>query len=169
MKKNLHNEKVIEVDFHDVTDIVDDNYINSEENAKPKKHYLRVLVALLKNKAEAVISNKAKAIELITKALAFCKKLGNISFLKKWVLDIPKLCDMLSDTINGSYKNAPYSSLVMVAAAVIYAVAPFDLLHDAIPFLGILDDVAILKAVLNTIKNDLESYSSWKEAQEEVA
>ena len=48
-------------------------------------------------------------------------------------------------------------------------VTPFDLLHDAIPFLGILDDVAILKAVLNTIKNDLESYSSWKETQENVA
>ncbi len=169
MKKNLQNEKVIEVEFRDITDIEENKYTNNEEIIKPKKLSLRLLVAFMQNKAKSVISNKERVVELVTKALAFCKKLGNISFLKKWVLDIPKLCDMLIDTISGTYKNTPYSSLVIVAAAIIYAVSPFDLLHDAIPFLGILDDVAILKAVLNTIKNDLESYSSWKEAQEEVA
>ena len=109
-----------------------------------------------------------KIIELVTKVLTFCKKLGNISFLNKWILDIPKLCDMRIDTINGVYKNTPYSSLVMVAIAIIYAVIPFDILHDTIPVIGVLDDIAILKAVLNTIKNDLETYSSWKEIQDAV-
>lgn len=72
----------------------------------------------------------------------------------------------LSEKIN---KNPSYAEKIGVVMAIIYAVTPFDLLHDAIPFLGVLDDVAILKAVLNTIKNDLESYSSWKETQENVA
>ena len=169
MKKNSHNEKVIEVEFRDIIDTEENKYTNNEEVIKPKKLSLRLLVTFMQNKAKSVISNKERVVELVIKALAFCKKLGNISFLKKWVLDIPKLCDMLSDTINGIYKNTPYSSLVIVVIAIIYAVSPFDLLHDAIPFLGILDDVAILKAVLNTIKNDLESYSLWKETQEEVA
>lgn len=109
-----------------------------------------------------------KVIELVTKALSFCKKLGNISILKKWFIDIPKLCDMLIDTINGVYKNTPYSSLVMVVIAIIYAVSPIDILCDTIPFLGVLDDALILKIVLDTIKNDLESYSSWKEIQDAV-
>lgn len=169
MEKTLHNKNVIEVEFRDITDAEGTRYINEEEFIKPKKLSLRLLVTFMQNKAKTVINNKERVVELITNALAFCKKLGNISFLKKWVLDIPKLCDMLSDTINGTYKNTPYSSLVIVVMAIIYAVTPFDLLHDAIPFLGILDDVAILKAVLNTIKNDLESYSSWKETQENVA
>ena len=172
MVKNKKNKKPIEVDFYDVTDSnqnwtsEQNQFQGTEEIIKPKKLSLRLLSRFLQTKAKSIIGNKEKTVELVTKALSFCKKLGNISFVKKWVLDIPKLCDMLSDTINGVYKNAPYSSLVMVAIAIIYAVSPFDLLHDAIPFLGILDDVAILKAVLNTIKNDLDSYTSWKDIQE---
>ena len=147
MENNFQNENVIEVEFRDVIEAADYQNINKNNEA---------------------LNNKAKLIELVTKALSFCKKLGNISFLKKWILDIPKLCDMLIDTINGVYKNTPYSSLVVVTLAILYAVCPFDILHDAIPIIGVLDDVAILKAVLNTIKNDLESYSSWKEIQDAV-
>ncbi len=109
---------------------------------------------------------KAKAISFVTKTLSFLKKLGNISFIKKWVLDVPKLCDMLTDTINGVYKNIPYSTFVMVATAIIYTISPIDILHDKIPILGVLDDALILKFVIETIKNDLEIYTSWKEIKE---
>ena len=72
---------------------------------------------------------------------------------------------MLIDSVNGVYKEIPYSSLVMVVIAIIYTVSPVDILSDTIPILGFADDVAILKVVLNTIKNDLESYRAWKNAQ----
>lgn len=72
---------------------------------------------------------------------------------------------MLIDTINGVYKAAPYSSIVMVVIAIIYAVSPVDILSDTIPILGVLDDALVLKGVLNTIKNDLDSYKAWKEMQ----
>lgn len=163
MKKKEQNLKPIEVDFYDVTET--DNYqkVNLNEIVKSKNLPFKMVIAALQKKAEVILSNKSKVIELVTKALLFFKKLGNISFLKKWFLDVPTLCDMLIDSINGVYKNLPYSSLVMVAIAIIYAVSPFDILHDAIPIIGVFDDVAILKAVLNTIKNDLESYTIWKE------
>ena len=163
MKKKEQNLKPIEVDFYDVTET--DNYqkVNLNEIVKSKNLPFKMVIAVLQKKAEVILSNKSKVIELVTKALLFFKKLGNISFLKKWFLDVPTLCDMLIDSINGVYKNLPYSSLVMVAIAIIYAVSPFDILHDAIPIIGVFDDVVILKAVLNTIKNDLESYTIWKE------
>lgn len=166
MKKSTQDSKPIEVDFRDVNETENNQDVNVNKVVKSKNLPLKMVIAALQNKAKAVLNNKSKVIELVTKALTFFKKLGNISFIKKWVLDIPKLCDMLIDTINGVYKNTPYSSLVMIAIAIIYAVAPFDLLHDAIPIIGVLDDVVILKAVLKTIKNDLESYTAWKKAQE---
>lgn len=168
MKKNFQNINPIEVEFLDIIETAEFQDMNLNKVVKSKKIPFKMVVAVTQKKAKAVLTNKSKVIELVTKALSFCKKLGNISFLKKWILDIPKLCDMLIDTINGAYNNIPYSSLVMVAIAIIYAVSPFDILHDAIPIIGVLDDVAILKAVLNTIKNDLESYSSWKEIQDAV-
>ena len=166
MKKNHENICPIEVEFHDVIETANNNEENINEVVKSKKLPLKMVVALLQNKAKAILNNKTKVIELVTKALSFCKKLGNISFVKKWFLDIPTLCDMLIDTINGVYKNIPYSSLVMIVIAILYAVSPIDLLLDTIPIIGILDDVAILKAVVKTIKNDLESYTLWKEMQE---
>ena len=50
--------------------------------------------------------------------------------------------------------------------AIIYAVSPIDILPDAIPIAGLIDDAAILKIVLDTIRNDLETYAAWKENQE---
>ena len=166
MKNKNENINPIEVEFYDINEDRHYQDICTDKYVKSQKLPIRMVFAVLENKAKNILNNKTKVIELVTKALSFCKKLGNISFLKKWVLDIPTLCDMLIDSINGVYKNLPYSSLVMVAIAIIYAVAPFDLLHDAIPIIGVLDDVAILKAVLNTIKNDLESYTIWKESRE---
>ncbi len=168
MLKNSRSTMPIEVEFHDVIETTNYQDININKVIKPKKLPLKMLVAILQKKAKSTLSNKSKILELVTKALTFCKKLGNISFLKKWFLDVPKLCDMLIDTINGTYKNAPYSSLVMVVIAIFYTVCPVDILSDTIPVIGILDDALILKAVLSTIKNDLESYVSWKKIQEAV-
>lgn len=162
-----HKEKEpIEVEFHDVNETDNCQNANISKVVKKKKLPFKMVVAVLEKKAKSILTNKARVTELVTKALSFCKKLGNISFLKKWFLDVPKLCDMLIDTINGDYKNIPYSSLVMVVIAIIYTVSPFDLLCDTIPILGVIDDAAILKNVLGTIKNDLEAYTSWKEIQE---
>lgn len=166
MKKAIKYTKPIEVDFHDVTEIESYQDVNVNKVVKSNKLPFRLVVAKLQNKAKAILNNKSKVIELVTKALAFCKKLGNISFLKKWFLDVPTLCDMLIDSINGEYKNIPYSSLVIVAIAFVYAVTPIDLLPDGIPFAGLIDDALVLKIVIETIKNDLESYDSWKENRE---
>lgn len=160
MKMNESN--AIEVDFTEVIE----NPIKEAVAVKPKKASLRILTRLLQHKAKGILKNKARVIDLVTKALTFCKKLGNISLLKKWFLDIPKLCDMLIDSINGAYKTIPYSSLVMVVIAVLYAVSPVDILPDAIPLAGLVDDAAILKIVLDTIRNDIDTYATWKETQE---
>lgn len=166
MKKNYKNIKPIKVEFYDVIESSDYQDTDINEVVKTSKLPLKMLVSIFQNKAKTILNNKSKVIELVTKALTFCKKLGNISFLKKWFLDVPTLCDMLIDSINGVYKDIPYSSLVMVVIAIIYTVSPVDILTDTIPILGILDDAAILKLVLNTIKNDLETYKAWKEIRD---
>ena len=160
MKMNESN--AIEVDFTAVIE----NPTKEDVAVKPKKASLRILTRLLQHKAKGILKNKARVLDLVTKALTFCKKLGNISLLKKWFLDIPKLCDMLIDSINGAYKTIPYSSLVMVVIAILYAVSPIDILPDAIPLAGLVDDAAILKIVLDTIRNDIDTYATWKETQE---
>ena len=143
------------------------NFQNADApvNLKTESFSIKMMFAFLKRKAEKILKNKESVRNLATSALTFTKKLGNISFLKKWFVDVPSVCDMLIDTINGVYKNIPYSSLVTVTVALIYILSPVDFIVDTFPVLGVADDAMVFKIVLDTIKNDLASYKTWKETQ----
>ncbi len=132
---------------------------------KTQSFSIKMMFAFLRRKAEKILKNKESVRNLATNVLSYVKKLGNISFLKKWFVDVPTVCDMLIDTINGAYKNIPYSSLVTITIGIIYILNPMDFLVDTFPVLGVADDAMILKIVLDTVKNDMESYKSWKESQ----
>ena len=152
----VRNENVIEVEFQNA---------DAPVTLKTESFSIKMMFAFLKRKAEKILKNNESVRNLATKTLTFTKKLGNVSFLKKWFVDVPSVCDMLIDTINGVYKNIPYSSLVTVTVALIYILSPVDFIVDSFPVLGVADDAMVFKIVLDTIKNDLESYNIWKETQ----
>lgn len=153
----VRNDNIIEVE----------NFQNADApvTLKTESFSIKMMFAFLRRKAEKILKNKESVRNLATNALTFTKKLGNISFLKKWFVDVPTVCDMLIDTINGIYKNIPYSSLVTITIAIIYILNPMDFLVDTFPILGIADDAMVFKIVLDTVKNDLDSYNSWKASQ----
>ena len=152
----VRNDNVIDVEFQNA---------DAPVTLKTESFSIKMMFAFLKRKAEKILKNNESVRNLATKTLTFTKKLGNVSFLKKWFVDVPSVCDMLIDTINGVYKNIPYSSLVMVTVALIYILSPVDFIVDTFPVLGVADDAMVFKIVLDTIKNDLASYKSWKETQ----
>lgn len=153
----VRNDNVIEVEFQNA---------DAPVTLKTESFSIKIMFAFLKRKAEKILKNNESVRNLATKTLTFTKKLGNVSFLKKWFVDVPSVCDMLIDTINGVYKNIPYSSLVTVTVALIYILSPVDFIVDTFPVLGVADDAMVFKIVLDTIKNDLASYKSWEETQE---
>ena len=153
----VRNDNVIEVEFQNA---------DAPVTLKTESFSIKMMFAFLKRKAEKILKNNESVRNLATKTLTFTKKLGNVSFLKKWFVDVPSVCDMLIDTINGAYKNIPYSSLVTVTVALIYILSPVDFIVDTFPVLGVADDAMVFKIVLDTIKNDLALYKTWKETQE---
>ena len=152
----VRNDNVIEVEFQNA---------DAPVTLKTESFSIKMMFAFLKRKAQKILRNNESVRNLATKTLTFTKKLGNVSFMKKWFVDVPSVCDMLIDTINGVYKNIPYSSLVTVTVALIYILSPVDFIVDTFPVLGVADDAMVFKIVLDTIKNDLASYKSWKETQ----
>lgn len=61
------------------------------------------------------------------------------------------------------YTRAPWRSMVLVAAALLYFLAPVDLVPD---FLlgGFVDDVGVLLAVLRQVRSDLDAFRAWERA-----
>ena len=51
------------------------------------------------------------------------------------------------------------------AFALIYVINPFDIVPDVLPFIGAVDDAAVIGACLMLVERDLRTYRSWKENQ----
>jgi uncharacterized membrane protein YkvA (DUF1232 family) len=58
--------------------------------------------------------------------------------------------------------RAPADSIVMVIAAVIYFVSPFDLIPDSIPVLGLIDDAAVVTYVAKANLTLLSTFRTWE-------
>lgn len=67
---------------------------------------------------------------------------------------------------NGQYREFPYTSIIKIVAAVVYFVSVVDLIPDFIPILGLTDDLAVLAWVYSSVKDDLQQFVDWEEANE---
>ncbi len=70
-----------------------------------------------------------------------------------------KLCQ---DYAEKNYQEISWKSMQRIAGAVSYFVTPFDLVPDAIPKIGYLDDKAVLKLALKLTQEDFDRYRQWQ-------
>ena len=82
--------------------------------------------------------------------------------LKKVWDDLMTLFRLLRAWIKGEYKDVPWQTMVLVIAAIIYFVNPFDVIPDFFPFVGYIDDTAVIALVVKSIKADIETFRDWE-------
>lgn len=111
-----------------------------------------------KEKAEDILHDTKKTDKLINTAFKMCDRLSNLPIIGSIFSDLPYLCYMISDYTNGVYKEVPLATIIMATAGVIYVVSPIDLIPDPIPFIGQVDDAAVMTLVWQAIHQDIESY-----------
>ena len=85
--------------------------------------------------------------------------------LKRFIEDGRVLSALIKDWRAGKYRQAMYGTIAAAAFALIYVVNPFDLVPDVLPFIGAVDDAAVIGACLMLIERDLRQYRGWKENQ----
>ena len=62
----------------------------------------------------------------------------------------------------GSYRDVPESTLVVIIAAIIYVVNPLDVIPDALPALGFLDDATVLALAVRRARQTLDDFMAWE-------
>ena len=62
----------------------------------------------------------------------------------------------------GEYHEVTESTLVILIAAVIYVVSPLDVIPDAIPAIGFLDDATVVALALQRARQDLDDFMLWE-------
>ena len=62
------------------------------------------------------------------------------------------------------YNQATHDSLLWIVAALNYLVDPFDLIPDKTPFLGFIDDAAVVEFVVDRTRQTLDDFMAWETA-----
>ncbi len=122
-------------------------------------NYLKKLVGRLKE------SDLSEVINQREKLFAILAENGALS---KAIDDVKLLFLLLKDYYSGVYRDISWKSISAVIATIIYILNPLDLVPDALPVIGQIDDLAVLGVCLNFIKIDFEKYKIWKKSEKEI-
>jgi uncharacterized membrane protein YkvA (DUF1232 family) len=72
---------------------------------------------------------------------------------------------VIRDYQRGEYRDMAAPKLLIIIAAIIYFVSPFDVIPDWIPVLGHIDDAFVISLALKTVRADLDTYMAWETAR----
>ena len=74
---------------------------------------------------------------------------------------------MVRCSASREYLDTPWQTIVLITAALIYFVSPFDAIADFIPIIGFVDDAAVISVVLASISKDVEKFIAWETTKSE--
>ena len=93
------------------------------------------------------------------------QKIKEMPFVGKKFTMIPVMISLVKNYAQGKYTTVPYGTILAVLSALIYFLAPIDIVPDFIPLAGYLDDMAVLGLCMNMVKTDIETYDKWRQSQ----
>ena len=85
------------------------------------------------------------------------------------IASVGRLVRLVKAFAAGDYREVSTKNIVLVVAGLLYFVSPLDLIPDAIPFVGFLDDVTIIGFVLSTLSEELGKFEKHESTQTSTA
>jgi uncharacterized membrane protein YkvA (DUF1232 family) len=70
--------------------------------------------------------------------------------------------ELSDDFRSGAYRSISWVSIAIAAGCLVYAVSPSDIVPDAIPGLGAIDDMIVLTLAMRFLERDLRAYCRHK-------
>lgn len=71
------------------------------------------------------------------------------------------LLSLVQDYRSGRYRALPKWTLTATAFTLLYVLNPLDLIPDALPVVGVLDDATVVSVALMMLEQDLHTYKGW--------
>ena len=131
-------------------------FIEKKSEEQLKKRY---------KKAEKIMKDNDKMEKFLQKLE---KKLKVIPKVGDKLAMVPIMISLIKGYIKREYTDIPLGSIIATISALIYWVSLIDLIPDAIPVFGYLDDAAVIGVCLKLIGNDIEDYQKWRKENDKV-
>lgn len=117
------------------------------------------------SKAKKIINDDEKLKKLIEDVL---KKLKEISSDKKTSAKLNDSLRIFIRIINAysskEYTYVPWKTICLIVAGLIYFIYPIDLIPDFIPVSGLIDDIALIAWIYESIQDDIDNFLEWEKS-----
>ena len=120
---------------------------------------------IAKQEAEEVVESNVAVKSLIQKVLALLAIPKVRMDIRRVIEKVKVLVEMLGVYVKGEYKKIPKKTLVLLVAALIYLVNPFDLIPDFLIGIGYVDDAGVIAFVFQSVYEDIQKFERWKESK----
>lgn len=125
---------------------------------------LRRLFTTYRVRARTLLHDPAALDALATSARRRASGSTN-SRIRELSDQIKRLGRLVRAYADGSYREVNAGSIVLAVAAILYFVSPIDLVPDAIPGAGLVDDATVFAFVLARLQLELERFADWERSQ----
>ena len=115
--------------------------------------------------AKKIINDDEKLKKLIEDVL---KKMKEISSDKKTSAKLNDSLRLFIRIINAytskEYTYVPWKTICLIVAGLIYFIYPVDLIPDFIPVSGLIDDIALIAWIYESIQDDIDNFLEWEKS-----
>lgn len=130
---------------------------------KPDKIFtedvLKKELAANSEEAKSAIEDQDKFEKLVQRLE---NKLKLVPYFGEYISDIACLVSLVRSYIKKEYTDIPIGTIISIVSALLYIISPIDLIPDAIPLIGYIDDIALLGWVVKSIHSDVAEYKKWR-------
>jgi len=126
--------------------------IGGEIIKKATELFQKLAASVDMEKLKSLLANKTVLTHLVQR----------VRVLREYGRDIRDMLVLVKAYVCDGYHDVRWQTIAWTAAALLYILSPLDIIIDAIPVIGYLDDVAVLLFCLKRIRDDLDRYRVWK-------
>jgi uncharacterized membrane protein YkvA (DUF1232 family) len=113
--------------------------------------------------AKSCIDDRDRLQTLFNEAARKAAAVPKDSFKEYWPY-LQTMLRLVRAHHRAEYDQVAHDSLLWIVAALNYLVDPFDLIPDKTPFLGFIDDAAVVEFVVDRTRQTLDDFMTWETA-----
>jgi uncharacterized membrane protein YkvA (DUF1232 family) len=114
--------------------------------------------------ATAVARDPQRLHKLVEDAVGKINVIPRGPFAETWPY-LMAMIRLIRDFHRAEYRDISEPNLLIIIAAVLYFVSPFDVIPDWVPVLGHIDDAFVISLALKSVRADLDTFMAWETAR----
>ncbi len=111
--------------------------------------------------AKTYVNDPERMHDLVSEAAKKAASMPREAFRETWAY-FQAMLRLVRAYYRGDYRDVPVTTLVVIIAAIIYVVNPFDMIPDWVPGLGLLDDAFVLALAIRRTRDTLDNFMIWE-------